>query len=123
MQDVSLKQKQEVFHVIKTGKHFRRSNLFRTLFNFTGNAQHYHKVIYTDGFNKKGRRRAVIVLSGENCYNTDFAKALEKQFSEYIDNPQIFLNTTHNRINVNYGNVNWNKIDLILEKEANNNQV
>jgi len=119
MQDVSLKQKQEVFHKLKTGKNFRRSNLFYTLFKLTGNLQNYDGVVYTDGFSKKGRRRAVVRLASTDNYNIDFAKTLEKQFSEYIDNPQIFLNRLSKRININYSNVNWNKIDLIIEKETN----
>lgn len=115
MHDVAEKTKQELFHVLKTGKRFHRRNLFRTLFALAGIECNYHGIRFTDGILKStGRRRAVVKVSPNVL---EKIAELQVFFSQYIGEPYITQN--HSKcclsININYSTIDWNKIDLAVQ--------
>lgn len=114
MQNISNTTKLEIFHVLKTGKPLQRRNLFKKLFKIAGFEQSYSKVIFTDGKHPRtGRRRAIVKVKGDVISNL---LLLEESFKQYIANPCIFVNDMADHLNINYGDVDWNKIDLHFEK-------
>ena len=117
MHNVAEKTKLEIFHVLKTGKPFRRTNLFRKLFTLAGIESKYYGIKFTDGIVKStGRRRAVVKVNSEIVSRIS---ELQQFFSQYIGNPYVSQNLdTQCRvsINVNYSTVNWNKIDFDLQE-------
>jgi len=124
LQNIAEKTKLEVFHVLKTGKLLHRTNLFKSLFALADCSNYYRKVLFTDGFqsvrsNKKKRRRAVVELDVTTAReNIDkIIVKLTNVFSEYIEEPNIKLNrnTLGCCLNINYGAVDWNKVDLAFE--------